>query len=115
MREIKFRVWDGCNIMTEPMTLADIVYQENNGMMDTQEPTFIWMQFTGLKDKNGNKIWEGDVLPGGWIVVWNKMSARFELADSIDKPAAREEFVLAENDKVIGNIYENPELLDGHN
>lgn len=82
------------------------------------------MQYTGLKDKNGKEIYEGDVLsptrklrnPRGLLakVVWEQATpyAGYRL---IDNKGDGEYCLLQNNEElweVIGNVYENPELLD---
>lgn len=76
-------------------------------------------QYTGLKDKNGNEIYEGDILSNGYeksIVVWVKEQAGFMLKLT-NKEYEKEKWTnpmidLRKDDEVIGNIYENPELLE---
>lgn len=69
-------------------------------------------QYTGLTDKNGNKIWENDILKSGLVVTWEKEFASFCL--SRKGWAFRHFFGEAVNGcdcEVIGNIFDNPELL----
>lgn len=97
-------------------------------------------QYTGLKDKNGQEIYEGDILsfdgnmtadnsmgaePNGFIydenskhaVVWNETLALWELnfaEDEIWKYKRDTRGLMIDGHcKVIGNIYENPDLLEG--
>jgi hypothetical protein len=105
MREIKFRYWDGVSCyISETLAPKEELFVEP----DVKEI----MQYTGLYDKNGKEIYEGDVVEfkyanmkklkraeiqwgtgGFWVVGWyNKLS---------DYKAF----------EIIGNIYENPELL----
>lgn len=65
------------------------------------------MQFTGLKDKNSKEIYEGDIISHKFysapvVVTWNEEKAMFDSGD-ISMTGSKVE--------VIGNIYENPELL----
>ena len=120
MREIKFRAWDSeRNIMKRPSV---------NMMIDTFNGTCYWqfgydislmgklelMQYTGLKDKNGKEIYHKDIVryyEELWTVEWNENSSSFEVL-SLDKNE-----VMAMGDsrmEIIGNIYENPELLKRH-
>lgn len=80
-------------------------------------------QFTGLLDKNGKEIYEGDVLKNGWIekssnyfrfaVEWNSERGGYYLPDSYnDEYMCNLGTELQEDTwETIGNIYENPELL----
>ncbi len=78
-------------------------------------------QYTGLTDKNGLKIWEGDIIVAGnykWKckVVWDEKCARF-IGLTNDKDVKLVYIGMADKNnnsavEVIGNIYENPELLN---
>ena len=106
-REIKFRQWD-----SERLRFG---YFDNG----KQGPLFDWdcddpiMQYTGLKDKNGTAIYEGDVVRDSFegisVVTWCSNSASFYCKYPDDGLGMDEFGGLLE---VIGNIYENPELID---
>jgi uncharacterized phage protein (TIGR01671 family) len=120
MRTLKFRIWDGKK-MTYPQTveigingvngLTSGSYQLDDGGYCTSAYV---MQFTGLLDKQGKEIYEGDIVKSvlcPYIVTYNPELAWYEAIDNtrhltIDPPI----WFLCE---VIGNIYENPELLKG--
>ena len=85
-------------------------------------------QCTGLKDKNGKLIWENDILHNGnyFVVKWNEPCARFDIVlnNSCNIPIGKWEPIICDwktNDfkeyrkavdyEIIGNIFDNPELL----
>ena len=111
MREIKFRAWD--------KIIKRMLYFDFTQHIDPTDCEI--MQFTGLKDTNGKEIYEGDILGGtfgdGYIGYCDKCkSFEYLFADgectSCNGDISWFEMV-EENGKleVIGNIYENPELL----
>ncbi|WP_314812249.1 YopX family protein [Fusobacterium pseudoperiodonticum] len=121
MREIKFRVWHkGKKIISEVFGI-DILHKEiffSNGDVDYCEISDFkyieLMEYTGLKDKNNKEIYEGDIVTlhnGKYKVIFNSKEARFVLRD--DEFEMNIPFTNNNNKRmeVVGNIYENPELI----
>jgi uncharacterized phage protein (TIGR01671 family) len=138
MREIKFRAWDKHE---KEMSYSVNVYSESDGdtwwSADHINPETgdticsfdgkagVLMQFTGLKDKNGKEIFEGDLIrrvnfPGEKIlsVRWAEILCRY-VADvyfpngEVGKClySLNQDYLIEYPVEIIGNIYENPEIL----
>ena len=112
MREIKFRAWDKENKeMVEVELLGKRILLIKNGEWENIED-FEVMQYTGLKDKNGHEIYEGDIVRCYGGAYWNGI---YEYNYVIEVRDIRDlnEIVHSENVEILGNKYENPELLEG--
>ena len=81
-------------------------------------------QFTGLTDKNGKKIFEGDILKDDWGKIFEVIFTTSSCGFMVECIIAPSEFetgryrigdVWCNTISVIGNIYDNPELLKGDN
>ena len=110
MREIKFRAWD----KEQAKMKKDFRFDEFNDVNDYfADNDFVFMQFTGLKDKNGKEIYEGDILllPDKELgkVFWGRRYVGFWV-DLGGDFAETLEAGLAKDSEIIGNIYENKEL-----
>ncbi|MGC3784718.1 YopX family protein [Enterococcus faecalis] len=121
----KFRAWDkNTNDMVDVKTIdlekdgsIGCIVDYNGINLDVSE--CILMQSTGLKDKNGVEIFEGDVLYyipfeshiNDSIVVFEKGSFCKKMLRNGKLTSVK--FIDSEEYEVIGNIHENPELLEG--
>jgi uncharacterized phage protein (TIGR01671 family) len=140
MREIKFRAWDSkYKVMDTGLfwirndgktyDAAHRTYDTPNQEIEATEH-FHLMQFTGLHDKNGKEIYEGDLLTSETLhlfedediqntpceIAWLNSCCGFVLQQKGRKVALSEYLAgwdptVFEHFEIIGNIYEQPELL----
>mgnify|MGYP002798925987 FL=1 len=132
MREYNFRVWDTENkemLKVQELDFEDTFYggrlsirtDQYNDYFDIED--MILMQYTGLKDKNGKEIYEGDII---FIKGETKL---LDIKGKVEYSNTFAQFIITntgsivneteplgdyeeENIEVIGNIYDNPELLE---
>lgn len=135
MRELKFRAWDKKEkrmFKVWSLTFSGINHPEVRELMNRPHPRFsieeaelkhhpldtILMQHAGLKDKNSKEIYEGDIvkLGNGDLCIIKHYSVdnscSMFIAKPINKnPHAQRYTQFSGYVEVIGNIYENPDLL----
>ena len=122
MREILFKAkrtdngeWVEGDLVHSVYKINDVCvgkYGSEIGMHQVEPDTIC--QFTGLLDKNGNKIWENDILKNKRLkykVVWDEEEGSL-MCESISGARYGIGKINCINFEVIGNIFDNPELLE---
>ena len=125
-RDIKFRAWVKdrkaifevvlINYVTKKVTY---LFERVGHLLNIRHEKFNdieLMQYTGLNDKNGKEIYEGDILFESfgeryYKVVFENGSFRAEFEGDFEEHSFDLIDVVAQGCKIVGNIYENPELL----
>jgi len=122
MHDIRFRAWDAVEKKMVRVTSLSWEYPsglEVNGS-NVSLPEHL-MQFTGLTDRHGKEIWEGDVVK--WEcrektyqnrVYWDEAYAMFQVKNFYDSGQDSPCDAFSEDCKfeVLGNLYEHPKCLD---
>lgn len=128
MREIKFRAWVKEKKAIFEVILIDYVTKKVTYLLERvghllsiRDAKFYdveLMQYTGLKDKNNKEIYEGDILFESfgekyYKVIFENGSFKAEVEGDFEEYSFDLIDVVAQGYEVVGNIYENPELIIG--
>ena len=120
MKELKFRAWDKefrmmSNIISPFINGQSFFFFDGIGSRAINHEKLIVMQYTGLKDKNGKEIYEGDIIGMNneaiGAVKWENFTSRF-IIDGDGISGLRRDEIKTWGWTIIGNIYENPELIE---
>ena len=119
MREIKFKCWDNFKKRwTNYKILDDSIYfmDKNTGVWfnnhHSEYKRFELMQYTGIKDKNGTEIYEGDILWNTYDECYGEVTFEEGEWKFEDSTVIQPLYSLLDCIEIKGNIYENNELLE---
>jgi uncharacterized phage protein (TIGR01671 family) len=118
MREIKLRAWNvATRVMVDLKEITPLALAiDTDGLFIPFSDGLILMQYTGLHDKNGREIYEGDIIEYenancGYGRTRQEEINRDVVPEITQYEDIADGIVWWKNGEVIGNIYENPELV----
>lgn len=108
---LKFRAWDK---ETKTMNGMAEIYRNRNQEIELRprDENIILMQSTGLKDKNGKEIFEGDIVKCSGLLGTIELFKAMWICSFVRYNNNQKVGFFAQEIEVVGNIYENPELLE---
>lgn len=130
----RYRAWCKIdNTMIKPMTIQRMIHQRNSNIpLKSLYNDFVFMQFTGLLDKNGVEIYEGDILlstasenqedwkkwqvhyaDGRFLIDYKEIPKDKRKRSNLELEDLCTDNIWLYGLKVIGNIYENRDLIEG--
>lgn len=124
MREIKFRFWNKYQkiMSNNPGGMNIGAGCSINALINESKEHYEIMQFTGLLDKNGKEIYEGDIIkiPDDWDEYGFNAGENYQVYFAFGgfrlkpkyKKNAKGSYLEDDKIEIIGNVYENPELLE---
>lgn len=120
MKEIKFRVWDeviprDLQEVEDGVATGEIVdweyVKKSSYLIDGLNGKYPIMQYTGVRDLQGNEIYEGDIVKNAfgeeYKIIWDEKRCQFIAVTTIEDGSEWYQNV-SRSLEVIGNIYENP-------
>lgn len=127
-REIKFKMWGGNKMFYDIENVYACLMQQiafNCTQPNSHQIPYdhsglfgaVWLQYIGVKDKNGKEIYHGDIVSNGSdkihrrVIVWDRATFWFKQIHGEGNFPVQLSTYSEMTYEVIGNIYENPELL----